>query len=197
MARIELRHATIRVASGFGGTGAVNEPTTPPADGDTDFDIDTVVVNGKLGTDVIPIGARFTVVGASDEAGLVKPKAVVALSEGFTASDETTKELQDFVKEKLALHKYPRFVEYVDALPRTERGKVNRAEVKADGTLRYRASQGSIHRLGAEVQGKQACNGWTFWHYERNGKLQPIDVLRDQAKRELGLVPAQIVVAAE
>ena len=72
-----------------------------------------------------------------------------------------------------------------------------RAEVKADGTLRYRASQGSIHRLGAEVQGKQACNGWTFWHYERNGKLQPIDVLRDQAKRELGLVPAQIVVAAE
>ncbi len=72
-----------------------------------------------------------------------------------------------------------------------------RAEVKADGTLRYRASQGSIHRLGAEVQGKQACNGWTFWHYERNGKLQPIDVLRDQAKRELGLVPAPIVVAAE
>ena len=72
-----------------------------------------------------------------------------------------------------------------------------RAEVKADGTLRYRASQGSIHRLGAEVQGKQACNGWTFWHYERNGKLQPIDVLRDQAKRELGLVPASIAVAAE
>jgi modification methylase len=72
-----------------------------------------------------------------------------------------------------------------------------RAEVKADGTLRYRASQGSIHRLGAEVQGKQACNGWTFWHYERNGKLQPIDVLRDQAKRELGLVPAPIAMAAE
>ena len=72
-----------------------------------------------------------------------------------------------------------------------------RAEVKADGTLRYRTSQGSIHRLGAEVQGKQACNGWTFWHYERNGKLQPIDVLRDQAKRELGLVPAPVVFAAE
>lgn len=69
-----------------------------------------------------------------------------------------------------------------------------RAEVKADGTLRYRTSQGSIHRLGAEVQGKQACNGWTFWHYERNGKLQPIDVLRDQAKRELGLVPAPVVL---
>jgi len=72
-----------------------------------------------------------------------------------------------------------------------------RAEVKADGTLRYRTSQGSIHRLGAEVQGKQACNGWTFWHYERNGELQPIDALRDQAKRELGLVPAPVVFAAE
>ena len=66
MARIELRHATIRVKDGFSGTAAVNEPTTPPADGDTDFDIDTGVVNGKLGTDVIPIGARFTVVGATD-----------------------------------------------------------------------------------------------------------------------------------
>jgi len=66
MARIELRHATIRIKDGFSGTGAVNESTTPPADGDTDFDIDTAVVNGKLGTDVIPIGARFTVTGAGD-----------------------------------------------------------------------------------------------------------------------------------
>ncbi len=72
-----------------------------------------------------------------------------------------------------------------------------RAEVKADGTLKYRASQGSIHRLGAQVQGKQACNGWTFWHYERNGKLQPIDILRDQAKRRLGLVHEVPAGAAE
>jgi benzoate-CoA ligase len=71
------------------------------------------------------------VVGASDEAGLIKPKAVIALNDGFTASDETTKELQDFVKQNLALNKYPRFVDFVDALPRTERGKVNRAAVKA------------------------------------------------------------------
>ncbi|MBU1210212.1 MAG: site-specific DNA-methyltransferase [Alphaproteobacteria bacterium] len=72
-----------------------------------------------------------------------------------------------------------------------------RAEVKADGTLRYQARQGSIHRLGAQVQGKQACNGWTFWHYERNGKLQPIDVLRDKAKLKLGLVEAPAMWAAE
>ena len=45
MARIELRHARLMILDGFSGTGAVNEPTTPPADGDTDFDIDTVVVH--------------------------------------------------------------------------------------------------------------------------------------------------------
>jgi len=70
-----------------------------------------------------------------------------------------------------------------------ERGRVW-AEVRADGTLALtsgNARQGSIHRLGAEVQGKQACNGWTFWHFEADGKLKPIDVLREQAKRQLGL----------
>ncbi|MDW6020930.1 site-specific DNA-methyltransferase [Mesorhizobium sp. BAC0120] len=52
------------------------------------------------------------------------------------------------------------------------------AVVRADGTLANNESAGSIHRLGAEVQGLDACNGWTFWHYERNGGLTPIDELR-------------------
>ena len=78
-----------------------------------------------------PAVREVCVVGAGDEAGLIKPKAVVALNDGFTGSNETTEVLQDFVKENLALNKYPRFVEFVDALPRTERGKVNRAAVKA------------------------------------------------------------------
>jgi modification methylase len=69
-----------------------------------------------------------------------------------------------------------------------ERGRL-RAEVKADGTLSLAGRQGSIHRLGAEVQGKAACNGWTFWHYEAQGVLKPIDVLREQARRRLGLAP--------
>src|SRR5262247_2546650 len=67
-----------------------------------------------------------------------------------------------------------------------ERGRL-RAEVKADGTLSLAGRQGSIHRLGAEVQGKSACNGWTFWHYEAQGVLKPIDALREQARRRLGL----------
>jgi modification methylase len=67
-----------------------------------------------------------------------------------------------------------------------ERGRL-RAEVRADGTLSVAGRQGSIHRLGAEMQGKSACNGWTFWHFEAKSGLQPIDVLRDQARRQLGL----------
>ncbi|MFZ0605081.1 MAG: modification methylase, partial [Roseiarcus sp.] len=37
---------------------------------------------------------------------------------------------------------------------------------------------GSIHKIGALVQGLPACNGWTFWHLERGGRLTPIDELR-------------------
>jgi modification methylase len=75
-----------------------------------------------------------------------------------------------------------------------------RAEVKADGTLAVPGSRGSIHRLGAVVQGKSACNGWTFWHYERGGVLHPIDTLRERAKAALGLkdvAPASPIIAAE
>jgi modification methylase len=72
-----------------------------------------------------------------------------------------------------------------------------RAEVKADGTLSYDGNQASIHRLGAMVQGKTACNGWTYWHFEADGKLKPIDLLREQAKRQLGLTVPPVAAAAE
>jgi modification methylase len=77
-----------------------------------------------------------------------------------------------------------------------ERRRV-RAEVKADGTLAWQGAQGSIHRLGAAVQGKSACNGWTFWHFEVEGQLKPIDTLREQAKRHLAPGRSSTSVAAE
>jgi modification methylase len=77
-----------------------------------------------------------------------------------------------------------------------ERRKV-RAEVKADGTLWHAGRQGSIHRLGAELQGKAACNGWTFWHYETGARLKPIDDLRTEARKRLGLTGGPAMVAAE
>ena len=77
-----------------------------------------------------------------------------------------------------------------------EEGRI-RAEVRADGTLAVAGRQGSIHRLGAAVQGKAACNGWTFWHFEVEGERKPIDALRELAKRQLGLAPAYVALAAE
>jgi modification methylase len=52
------------------------------------------------------------------------------------------------------------------------------ALVKPDGTLLSGGIAGSIHKIGALVQGLPACNGWTFWHIETAGGLQPIDALR-------------------
>ena len=62
------------------------------------------------------------------------------------------------------------------------------AEVRADGTLRAGSHIGSIHRVGALVQGLDACNGWTFWHYDRAVRRTPIDELRRVARAELARV---------
>jgi len=53
------------------------------------------------------------------------------------------------------------------------------ATVMADGTLVCGPHRGSIHQVGAAVQSAPSCNGWVFWHLERDGKTVPIDVLRD------------------
>ncbi|MGE0283340.1 MAG: site-specific DNA-methyltransferase [Rhizobiaceae bacterium] len=56
------------------------------------------------------------------------------------------------------------------------------AKVRADGTIAAGERLGSIHKVGAELQGLDACNGWTFWHYERAGGLTSIDELRRIAR---------------
>jgi modification methylase len=64
------------------------------------------------------------------------------------------------------------------------------ALVKADGSLSSGLHHGSIHRVGALVQGAEACNGWTFWHHERDGQLAPIDELRAGIRLQTGLLSA-------
>ncbi|HCP01057.1 MAG TPA: modification methylase [Rhodospirillaceae bacterium] len=59
------------------------------------------------------------------------------------------------------------------------------AKIRADGTIVAEENCGSIHKIGAEVQGAAACNGWTFWHVDIEGKLVPIDVLRQKLRAEL------------
>ena len=61
----------------------------------------------------------------------------------------------------------------------------HRAKVRADGSLVCSDATGSIHRIAAHVQGLDACNGWTFWHYEHKGSLVSIDVLRQQLRATL------------
>ena len=52
------------------------------------------------------------------------------------------------------------------------------ATVRADGSLLSGAESGSIHGVGAKLQGAPSCNGWTFWHIEHEGQSKPIDALR-------------------
>jgi modification methylase len=63
------------------------------------------------------------------------------------------------------------------------------AIVRADASLLCEADGrqhvGSIHRVGAAVQGLEACNGWTYWHYEAAGALKQIDELRTEVRRTL------------
>ncbi|MGH6887808.1 MAG: site-specific DNA-methyltransferase [Rhizomicrobium sp.] len=63
--------------------------------------------------------------------------------------------------------------------------KRHRAKVRADGSLVCADATGSIHRIAAHVQGLDACNGWTFWHFEHNGQHIPIDYLRQRLRAEL------------
>ena len=52
------------------------------------------------------------------------------------------------------------------------------ATVRADGSLVAGSDIGSIHGLGAKLQGAPSCNGWTFWHIEHEGELKPVDAIR-------------------
>ena len=60
------------------------------------------------------------------------------------------------------------------------------ATVRADGSLDCGGKTGSIHGLGKDLQGAPSCNGWSFWHYETGGDIQPID-----AARQLYLLAAE------
>ena len=68
--------------------------------------------------------------------------------------------------------------------------KAAQARVRADGSLVVKgadgAFEGSIHKAGAHVQNAEACNGWTFWHYETRTGLKPIDFLRNKLRKSSG-----------
>ncbi len=77
-----------------------------------------------------PAVLESAVVGHPDPDGLIKPKAFVVLNEGEVASPEMAEALRDFVKNDLATFKYPRWVEFVEGLPKTATGKIQRFKLR-------------------------------------------------------------------
>ena len=69
---------------------------------------------------------------------------------------------------------------YLDAA-----GSPDVAGMQATLALIAAETKGSIHSVGAAVQGAPACNGWTFWHVEEKGKMIPIDLYRQKVRAEL------------
>ncbi|MGF1502682.1 MAG: site-specific DNA-methyltransferase [Paracoccaceae bacterium] len=59
------------------------------------------------------------------------------------------------------------------------------AKVRADGTLVTADRTGSIHSLGAALEGAPSCNGWTYWHVRKDGRRVPIDWFRQQLRAEM------------
>ncbi|MEJ2641313.1 MAG: benzoate-CoA ligase family protein [Desulfosarcinaceae bacterium] len=72
------------------------------------------------------------VVGAPDAENLIKPKAYVVLQNGHAPDNALAREIKDYVKKALAHYKYPRWVEFVDELPKTATGKIKRFMLKEE-----------------------------------------------------------------
>jgi len=70
------------------------------------------------------------VVGVADEEDLIKPRAYVVLKDGHVGSPELVREIQTFVKKNTEPHKYPRSVIFVDDLPKTATGKIQRYKLR-------------------------------------------------------------------
>jgi benzoate-CoA ligase len=69
------------------------------------------------------------VVGHESE-GLIKPKGFVVLREGYSASEQLSEEIKQFVKTTIAVYKYPRWIEFVESIPKNDRGKTDRKKLK-------------------------------------------------------------------
>lgn len=76
------------------------------------------------------------VVGASDADGLTRPRAYVTLKEGAAPGEPLARELKDLAKKTLSPYKYPRWVCFVEELPRSDRGKVQRKLIREGYPLR-------------------------------------------------------------
>jgi 2-aminobenzoate-CoA ligase len=87
------------------------------------------------------VGECAVVAAPNEERGNVV-KAFVVLDEGVEGSEELVEELQDFVKDRIAPYKYPRAIEFIDELPKTQTGKVQRFRLRERELKRAEAQRG-------------------------------------------------------
>jgi benzoate-CoA ligase len=83
-----------------------------------------------------PAVLEAALIGVTDENGLTRPKAYVVLKERSAATEAMAEELKAFVKSRLAPHKYPRVLEFIDELPKTATGKIQRFRLREVETSR-------------------------------------------------------------
>src|SRR5688572_15258493 len=76
------------------------------------------------------------VIGHDAGDGLVKPKAFIVLQAGYESDAALEDEIKTFVKSKLAMYKYPRWIEFVASMPKNDRGKIDRKSLKSSDKLR-------------------------------------------------------------
>jgi benzoate-CoA ligase len=93
--------------------------------------VSPIEVEGALIED--PRVLEAAVIAFEEDTGLHTPKAFVVLREGYNASPELTRELQDFVKHRITPYKYPRHIEFLTELPKTSAGKVLRYKLREMG----------------------------------------------------------------
>jgi benzoate-CoA ligase len=80
-----------------------------------------------------PAVLEAAVIGRADDEELVKPLAYVVLKSGQAPSPALAEELRQHVKSRLAAYKYPRWIEFIDELPKTATGKIQRFKLRARG----------------------------------------------------------------
>jgi len=73
---------------------------------------------------------EVAVIGKADADDLIKPKAVIVLKDASVDQDKMREDLQEYAKSKLAAYKYPRWIDFVDDLPKTATGKIQRYKLR-------------------------------------------------------------------
>ncbi len=87
------------------------------------FEVESVVMQH-------PAVVECAITGAPDEVRGTVVKATIVLGAGYEPSDALRREIQAFVKARTAPYKYPRVVDFVDAMPKTISGKIRRVEIR-------------------------------------------------------------------